>query len=258
VQGVRDVLNLIGEGDSESLGRAPQIARVAAIDTMPAQSVDSVDADAVDVLEGDLTVSPVGVDIAEIRRLALANRPDLRAAQLQVDSADAGVKLAEASRTRDVTVGGQYMRSGPDNAVGVAIGVPLATGRRANAAVAQAIATKLQTEARFRQVRAQVLTDVEKAFVAYRINRDRLNLFDGQILRQASEVRDIEQIAYREGERGLLSFLDAQRTYNQTLVNYNEARQAFALSVYQLESATGTNATLLAGGPSPASGVAHE
>ena len=67
--------------------------------------------------------------------------------------------------------------------------------------MAQATALKLQTEARFRQVRAQVLTDVEKAFVAYRIGNDRLHLFDKQILRQASQVRDIEQVAYQEGER---------------------------------------------------------
>jgi cobalt-zinc-cadmium efflux system outer membrane protein len=157
-----------------------------------------------------------------------------------------------------VTVGAQYLRSGPDNAVGIALGVPLTTGRRAAVAVDQANATKLQAGVRLRQMRAQVLTDVEKAFVAYRISRDRMRLFDGRILRQASEVRDIEQVAYQEGARGLLNFLDAQRVYNQTLVSYNEARHAFAMSVYQLESATGTSATRLAGTPSLASGGSHD
>jgi cobalt-zinc-cadmium efflux system outer membrane protein len=234
VQGVRDVLNLIGEGESGS---------------------DDV---SLELLIGDLTVDPLSVDIEAIRKLALANRADLRAAQLELDAANAAMQLAEANRTRDVTVGAQYLRSGPDNAVGVALGVPLTTARRAGAAVAQATALKLQTEARFRQVRAQVLTDVEKAFVAYRIGNDRLHLFDKQILRQASQVRDIEQVAYQEGERGLLSFLDAQRAYNQTLVSYNEARHAFALSVYQLEAATGTTAARLTGTPSAASGASDE
>jgi cobalt-zinc-cadmium efflux system outer membrane protein len=98
----------------------------------------------------------------------------------------------------------------------------------------------MQADARLRQSRAQVLTDVEKAFVAYRIGRDRLGLFNGQVLRNASEVRNIEQVAYREGATGLLSFLDAQRVYNQTLVGFNQARYDFALSIYQLESAVGS------------------
>ena len=258
VEGVRDVLNLIGEGERESLGSAPAAIRARAVDAPPFNVADPIQDDSIDLLAGDLTVGPVNAEIEEIRKLALDNRPDLRAARLELDAADAALKLAEAGRTRDVTVSAQYLRSGPDNAVGVALGVPLTTDRRAAAAVAQATATRLQAEVRLRQMRAQVLTDVEKAFVAYRISRDRLRLFDGRILRQASEVRDIEQVAYQEGQRGLLSFLDAQRAYNQTLVSYNEARHAFAMSVYQLESATGTSATRLGETSSPASGGSHE
>src|SRR5262249_46498524 len=111
----------------------------------------------------------------------------------------------------------------------------------ANAAIAQATAAKLQAEARMRQVRAQVLTDVERALVAYRISRDRLRLYDGQVLRNASEVRSIEQVAYREGARGLLSFLDAQRAYNQTVAGYNQARHDLTLSIYELELAAGAS-----------------
>ena len=258
VEGVRDVLNLIGDGEHESLGGAPAAVRTSAVDAPAFDVGGSMQDDGLDLLAGDLTAGQLNVEIEEIRTLAIANRPDLRATRLELDAADAALKLAEAGRTRDVTVGAQYLRSGPDNAVGIALGVPLTTGRRAAVAVEQANAMKLQAEVRLRQMRAQVLTDVEKAFVAYRISRDRLRLFDGRILRQASEVRDIEQVAYQEGARGLLNFLDAQRVYNQTLVSYNEALHAFATSVYQLESATGTSATRLAGTASLASGGSHE
>jgi outer membrane protein, heavy metal efflux system len=256
VQSLRDVLNLIGDGDRAALATSEALTRVAALSTMDARDRD--DDDALDMLAGDLTVAPIDLDVTAVRSLALATRPDLRAAQLELDAATAGVRLAEASRTRDVTVGGQYLRSGPDNAVGIAVGVPLTTGRRADAAVAHGTAAKLQAETRVRQTRAQVLTDVEKALAAYRMGRDRLRLFDGQILRQASEVRRIEQVAYEEGERGLLSVLDAQRAYNQTLISYNEARHALALSLYQLESATGAEATRLPRLSSPLPGGTHD
>lgn len=231
VHGVRDVLNLIGEGESAPVDFAVQINGPET--SLPERAFDAID--------GDLDPHAKSFEADEIRTLALANRPDLQAAQLEVDAAGVALKLAEAERVRDVTLGGQYARSGSDNALGIAFGVPLTTRAKANAAIAQATAARMQSEARLRQVRAQVLTDVEKALVAYRVSRDRLRLFDGQVLRNASEVRNIEQVAYREGSRALLSFLDAQRAYNQTVVGYNQARHDLVLSIYQLELAAGVS-----------------
>jgi cobalt-zinc-cadmium efflux system outer membrane protein len=231
IQALRDVFHLIGEGEAASLEAPVQIAST---------QLTSLPASALDVIEGDLNANEIPVEVETIRRLALENRPDLRAAELELEAASVALKLAEAERARDVTIGAQYARAGSDSAVGVAVGVPLSTRARANAAIAQATAVKLQAEARYRQARAQVLTDVEKALVAYRISRDRLRLFDGQVLRNASEVRNIEQVAYREGARGLINFLDAQRAYNKTLVGYNQARHDLALSLYQLELAVGS------------------
>lgn len=230
IQGLRDVFNLIGEGEAESLESPVQIASAQPTASPPG---------ALDLIEGDLAARPISVDIEALRRLALASRPDLRAAELELEAAGTVVKLAEAERVRDVTVGAQYARTGSDNTVGVALGVPLSTRARANVAIAQAMAAKLQAEARFRQVRAQVLTDVEKAFVAYRLSRGRLSLFDRRVLDNAREVRAVEQVAYREGARGLINFLDAQRAYSKTLVGYNQARHDLTLSVYQLELAVG-------------------
>lgn len=256
VQGVRDIWNLLGEGEQDSAASARLVAVTSLGTTIgPVQPSEQVAPALSDIVDGSLAMPPVSRTIEELRALALANRPDLRAAQLEVGAAVEGTRLAEATRIRDVTLGAQYMRSGPDNAIGLAVGVPLTTARRADTAMAQATALTRQVEARLRQQRAQVLTDVEKAFLGYRINRDRLRMFDGEVLRQASDVRTIEQVAYREGQRGLLALLDAQRAYNQTLVSYNEARSAVAMSIYLLESATATSAAVLAAPSS--SGVAE-
>ena len=234
IQSVRDVFNLIGEGEMLSLELPAQTASVEA---------NAAPHWALDLIEGDLSVKPISMKVEEIRRLALAKRPDLQAAELELEAAGLAVKLAEAVRVRDVTVGVQMARSGSDNAVGVALGVPLSVRARANAAMAQAVATKLQAETRLRQTRAQVLTDVEKAFVAYRLARERLGLYDSRVLDNARQVRNIEQAAYREGARGLINFLDAQRAYNKTLIGYNQALHDFALSVFQLEFAVGSALT---------------
>ena len=230
-QAVRDVLNLIGQGDAPSVANSSQLITLSSISPtgFPQEFID-----------GNLEIIPELLWIDDLRRMALANRPDIKAAQLNVEAANAGLKLAEAQRVRDVTVGGQYSRTGSDNTVGAVVGLPLKIGPRANAAIAQATSTKLQAEAQLQLVRTQALTDVEKAFITYQVSRDRLRLFTGDALATANDVRRIEEIAYRDGAKGLLDYLDAQRTYNQTLVDYNQARFDFLMSLYQLEFATGS------------------
>jgi cobalt-zinc-cadmium efflux system outer membrane protein len=235
-QSLRDVLNLIGSGDAPSSADATQLTSQASY-TSPELAAN------LDVLEGDLQIEPTLLWIDDLRKLALDNRPDVRAAAFALEAAQAGLDLAQAQRVRDVTVGGQYARNGSDNTVGVVLSVPLKIGPRVDAGIAQATAAKLQAEAQLRQARTQAVTDVEKAFTAYQVSRDRLRLYAGGVLRNASDVLRTEEVAYREGSKSLLDYLDAQRTYNQTQLDYNQARYDFLMSLYQLELATGTPLT---------------
>ena len=234
-QSLRDVLNLIGKGDAPSLANTTQLTgAVATPSTLP--GLDG----SLEAVDGSLEVIPTLLWIDDLRRMALANRPDIRAAELTFEAAQKGVELAEAQRVRDVTVGTQYSRTGGDNTLGVVLSAPLSTRRFANSATAQATAAKLQAGAQLRLTRTQALTDVEKAFIAYSVSRERLRLFTAGALSTAADVQRIEEIAYRDGAKGLLDYLDAQRTYNQTQLAYNQARFDFLLSLYQLEFATST------------------
>lgn len=233
-QSLRDVLNLIGAGNAPSSANATQLTAIFDSSTSLELAAN------LEVIDADLEIIPTLLWIDDLRKMALANRPDVKAAKLNLEAGRAGLELAQAQRVRDVTVGGQYSRTGSDNTVGVVLGVPLKIGPRANAAISQATAIRLQAEAQLRQIETQALTDVEKAFTSYQVSRDRLRLFSGEALRLASDVLHTEEIAYRDGAKSLLDFLDAQRTYNQTLMDYNQARYDFLMSLYQLEFATGT------------------
>lgn len=233
-QSIRDVFNLIGAGDAPSLNRGSYLVNASVVN-----SPEPPDG-AGELIQGELEVEPILLSVEELRKLALDNRPDVKAASLFVEAAARGLDLAAAQKTRDVTVGVQYARTGMDHTAGLVLSLPLATGRRAEAAIAQATSTRLQAQALYRQATAQALTDVEKAYSAYQTACNRLRLFNGAALRTAADVKRIEEISYREGAKGLLDFIDAQRTYNQTLVDYNQARFDYVSSVYQLESATAT------------------
>jgi cobalt-zinc-cadmium efflux system outer membrane protein len=47
------------------------------------------------------------------------------------------------------------------------------------------------------------------------------------------------EYSYRRGEASFVDFLDAQRTFNDTMQNYNTARADYARSLYQLDSVAG-------------------
>jgi cobalt-zinc-cadmium efflux system outer membrane protein len=59
------------------------------------------------------------------------------------------------------------------------------------------------------------------------------------MLGEAKDVRSITEYSYRRGEATLLEFLDAQRAFNETMQNYNDARTDYARSLYLLDSVSG-------------------
>lgn len=233
-QSTRDIYNLIGVGDSFS-----QIDDLTSVNFEDSSFVPQMKAD-LEILEGNLNFEPVLLSIAELRKTALENRPDVKNAELNLEAAKAGLKLAQAQQIRDITVGGQYSRVGSDNTFGVVATIPLGIKKRAELFQAQAQINIKLAESNLRQTQTQALTDVEKAFTAYMTSRARLRLFTGNALEEAYDVRKIEEISYRDGARGLLEYLDAQRIYNQTLLDYNQTRFDFLSSLSQLEAALGT------------------
>ena len=85
----------------------------------------------------------------------------------------------------------------------------------------------------------QTMTDVDKAYRAYDLAQKMLQVYSIGALQKAEEAFRIAGVAYKEGATSLLELREAQRTYNQTRVAYNQAHFDFRMSVHQLELATG-------------------
>ena len=232
-QSVRDIYNLIGIGDAGSI-----VDDTTNVNYGDATFVQQIKADLA-LLDGELDIKPVLLSVAELRKMAFENRPDIKCAELNLEAANAGYKSALALNHRDLTVGGQFARAGSENTVGVVVTIPLDTKTRSATAQAQSEINIKLAESQLRQVRTQALTDVERAYTAYITSRGRLRLFTDQALVRAFDVRKIEEISYRDGAKGLLDYLDAQRIYNQTLLDYNQARFDYLLSLVQLEAGIG-------------------
>ena len=133
----------------------------------------------------------------------------------------------------------EYQRVGEDNTAGFVLQVPLFMYNNNQAAIAQADAQHKATEAQLRAAEFQAVTDVEKAFRSYEAARRVLDIYNSENLAQVEKLKSISNFSFNEGAASLLEVLDAQRTYNQSMVSYNQAMADYQLSVWQLEQATG-------------------
>lgn len=269
-QATRDVLNLLGarpddvapagqtaqratEPSNESatdvaagLAHGPQLVPI----SFTSATDPAVTNSAAPVVPASITDAPLEIVAAfddrpiaqapdELRRMALAERPDVIAARYLVDVAGRGAALAAAQRVRDVSVGVAYQRVGQDSSVGGTISLPLFLYNNGRAAIAQAEAQRHASEALLRQAELQATTDVEKAYQSYLSARRSLDLYGAQNLKQLERLRSVAALSYKEGASSLFELLDAQRTYNAALSAFNQARADYQLALWQLEQATG-------------------
>src|SRR5262245_7816079 len=182
---------------------------------------------------------PISQTQAELRMIALAERPDVIAARRSSDAARRGLALARAQRKRDILVGGFYQRIGSDNTLGVNVSFPLLIYNKGYAAIAQAGAQQETALSLEREAEIQATTDVEKAYLSYQSARRILDIYDATTIERATRLKNIAAFSYREGATSLLELLDAERGYNQTISSYNQARADYQSALWQLEQAVG-------------------
>jgi len=238
-QATRDILNLLGTR-SEQVSPVP-VAQNASLTGDPQAAPNFPDAlrGAPLQIVGMFDTRPITQTLPELRQSALAQRPDVIAARNTFEGAGRGLLLAQATRRRDLDISYEYQRVGEDNTAGFVLQLPLFMYNNNRAAIAQADAQHKATEAQLRAAEFQAVTDVEKAFRSYEAARRVLDIYNSENLAQVEKLKSISNFSFNEGAASLLEVLDAQRTYNQSMVSYNQAMADYQLSVWQLEQATG-------------------
>lgn len=147
-------------------------------------------------------------------------RADVRAAAARVQAADSMLALAQAQRTRDVSVGVQLDRypasaanpSGTGNTLSLFVSVPLFVRHANEGEVARALAAADAARQAQRSVLAAAVADVERAQAQWRAADARWQLATGQMLPAAERVAAGAELAYRRGATSVLDVLDARRS----------------------------------------------
>lgn len=205
-------------------------------------------------IEGELTFTDFDLSPADLRELAIRNRPDLRSAETNKKKTQADIQLAIANSYTDITVGFGWSHVEPglpkwlhpfvpageaDDSVGFGVTFPLRIFDRNQGEVARTRAEAIRAESLAQAVRNQITGDVEISYAAFRTSRERVRLYEQVYLGRAKESREIAEFAYKSGATSILDLLEAERTHRGVQLAYRQALASYLTNLYQLNAAVG-------------------
>jgi outer membrane protein, heavy metal efflux system len=178
---------------------------------------------------------------------AFEARPDLQASQAQIARADAALRLAKRLVFPDIALSVNYAQQGtsataitpPTITVGLTLTLPIFYQQQGE--IRRAEADARTQELGKAKAQAQVVSDVETAFAAFRTALERAQRMEGDagMLARARLARDLVGIQYQKGAASLLELLDAQRTFRAIAFEARSNLADYWTSVFRLEQAVG-------------------
>jgi len=177
---------------------------------------------------------------ADVRRMAMEARPDLKAAVESVEKAHTDYKLAVANGSTDPTFGMDFARNPPIPVyVGVSVNIPIRIFDKNQGEKARTLVDITRNERLRDAAEAQVFSDVDSAYATLLNNIVLLRPYKTSYLATAARVRDTIAFSYQHGQAALVDYLDAQRDYRAVEVSYLNLVGSYLNAASQLNLAVG-------------------
>ena len=117
--------------------------------------------------------------------------------------------------------------------------MPLPLWNQRQGQIAEAAANVSQVQAVFSDRELALTRDLESSYQRYLIAQNQVSAFENGLLKQSESVLKVAESAYRYGERGILEYLDAQRTYRIVKKDYLAARFDYVSAMLEIERLLG-------------------
>lgn len=200
-------------------------------------------------LDADLAM---GKSLADLKQLAMSNRPDLKSLEAEKRRGEADITLAQAESVPNLTAGLVFRRDstameiggveGKDTAytIGVKLSMPIPIFDRNQASIQEARAKRNSSESRLTAITRNVEREVETAYVSFQNATTVLSLYKADIIPQLEENLKLTQEAYRLGEVGILAVIQEQKKFFEVNDGYLTALHDRQMAFVKLESAVAT------------------
>ena len=183
----------------------------------------------------------------EMVRIALECRPDAIAYRLGLQTAESGVRLAKANQFQDAYVLYQpftYQNNAPFGkqsatswAVGVTFPIPLYNRNQGN--IERARQNVTQSHIEMEGIQRRIVMEVQQAAREYQVSGQIVDRIRTRILPTSKSSLDDRLTLFQGGEANVVSFLQAQRNYNDTVKAYHDTVVRHRRSMLGLNTALG-------------------
>lgn len=176
----------------------------------------------------------------EYRTIALAARPDLKAAVQNVELANVNHQLAISNGSTDPTFSVDFARNPPIPVYfGVSVSIPLRIFDRNQGEKARTQLDIGRNEQLLDAAQAQVLSDVDSAYVTLAGTLNLLRPYQAKYLQLATDVRNKTSFSFQNGGSSLLDYLDSEKSYRDTRLAYLNLIGSYLIAGAQMDMAVG-------------------
>jgi cobalt-zinc-cadmium efflux system outer membrane protein len=177
--------------------------------------------------------------VTDFNALAMGRNPALQAQVIEAQKSGLNLRLTRFGNRPDFAIGPtiEYSRDEQIFAISATVALPLWDQKKGEIQTASAEQRKALAE--LEKLRLEIRGEVTKAAAGLDVAKDQLAFYSPVFLEKLRAfVRQAEE-GYAQNSTTLLFYLDAKRTYFDTLAAYHEALSRVAEARAELESAVG-------------------
>ncbi len=191
---------------------------------------------------------PAGIlpTLAELKQVALDNRPELKAIAASARQLETKVRLTEKNYKPDVSIGAGYMLmpSGSTNRSGymaeVSVGLPWLNRSKHDAEIREAQSYVSAQKAELSVQEAMVFQEIQEALIRANTAARLFEIYRDTLRPQAQATLRATSAAYQTDQTDLLNFIDSQNTALEVEYSYYRALAEFDSHVAEVERAVGS------------------
>ena len=176
--------------------------------------------------------------------LAMARNPAIRTQTRQAEIAGLNLRSTRFNRRPDIAIGPSVEYLENEQTYGLSATLALPLWDRKQGAIETATAEQKKALAALEKTRAEIAAEVTKASANLESARNQLALYSPEFLEQLRNLQAQAEQGYAQNATTLLIYLDARRTYFDTLADYYETLSKVAESRADLEAAVGVSLEL--------------
>ncbi len=195
----------------------------------------------------DPVVAPLTLDYAALEKLAIEQRPELRALEASIGKSQKAIELAERNRKYpDFMVGLQYWVA-PDQETKhmytpmISLTIPFSpwTKGKHDYEVQEAIAEKQMAQSNLASMKNMALLEIREGLAKVEAASKALSIYRYGLLPQAEQSFQATSAAYQAGTVNFMTLVDGQRTIRDARMGYYKALMEYEQSMADLERAVG-------------------